>query len=87
MFMQTQAQSMLLHWLLRMAEAGQTAPANWASTRRDRAGRKDDQRTDGRMIIMFGGELSAEAQAAIAASAAGLAADDRRVTLASAAEI
>ena len=37
--------------------------------------------TEGDVIIMFGHELSSEAQAAIAASAAGFAADNRRVTL------
>ncbi len=37
--------------------------------------------TEGEVIIMFGRELSVEAQAAIAASVAGFAADNRRVTL------
>ena len=43
--------------------------------------RKTINETEGDVIIMFGGELSPEAQAAIAASAAGFAADNRRVTL------
>ncbi len=43
--------------------------------------RKTISETVGELIIMFGCELSPEAQAAIAASAAGFAADDRRVTL------
>jgi NADH-quinone oxidoreductase subunit G len=43
--------------------------------------RKTINESDGHVIIMFGGELSAEAQAAIAASAAGFAADDRGITL------
>ncbi len=37
--------------------------------------------TEGEMIIMFGAELSVEAQTAITASAAGFASDNRRVTL------
>ena len=43
--------------------------------------RKTINETEGEVIIMFGGELSVEAQAAIAASAAGFAAAGRRVTL------
>ena len=43
--------------------------------------RKTISETAGDLIIMFGSELSPEAQAAIAASASGFAADDRRVTL------
>ncbi|MGB5012857.1 MAG: molybdopterin-dependent oxidoreductase, partial [Pyrinomonadaceae bacterium] len=43
--------------------------------------RKTISETVGDLIIMFGCELSAEAQAAIAASASGFAAEDRRVTL------
>ena len=37
--------------------------------------------TEGELLIMFGGELSPEAQAAIASSAAGFASDSRHVTL------
>ena len=43
--------------------------------------RKTINDTDGEVIIMIGGELLREAQAAIAASAAGFASDNRRVTL------
>ncbi|MEP6787866.1 MAG: molybdopterin-dependent oxidoreductase, partial [Acidobacteriota bacterium] len=43
--------------------------------------RKTMNETDGEVIIMFGGELSAEAQAAIAGCAGSFAADGRRVTL------
>jgi len=43
--------------------------------------RKTIGETEGDLIIMFGRELSDEAQAAIAASAAGFAAENRRVTL------
>ena len=43
--------------------------------------RKTVNETAGEVIIMFGHELSAEAQAAIAASAAGFAAEGRRVTV------
>ena len=43
--------------------------------------RKTIGETSGDVIIMFGSELSAEAQAAIAASAAGFVGDNRRVTL------
>ena len=43
--------------------------------------------TEGDVIIMFGGDLSAEAQAVMATSAAGLGADNRRVLAASAREI
>ncbi len=43
--------------------------------------RKTISDTDGEVIIMFGSELSSVAQAAIAASAAGFVADNRRVTL------
>ncbi len=43
--------------------------------------RKTISETEGDVLIMFGGELSAEAQAAIAISAAGFGADNRRVTL------
>ena len=43
--------------------------------------RKTISETEGDVIIMFGSELSPAAQAAIAASASGFAADDRRVTL------
>ena len=43
--------------------------------------RKTISETAGDLIIMFGSELSPEAQAAIAASASGFATDDRRVTL------
>ena len=43
--------------------------------------RKTISETEGDVIIMFGSELSPEAQAAIAASASGFAADNRRVTL------
>ena len=42
---------------------------------------KNISETEGEVIIMFGGELSVEAQAAIAASAAAFAAYNRRVTL------
>ena len=37
--------------------------------------------TEGELILMFGGDLSVEAQSAIASSAAGFASDNRRVTL------
>ncbi len=43
--------------------------------------RKNISETEGEVIIMFGRELSAEAQAALAASASSFAADNRRVTL------
>ena len=43
--------------------------------------RKTIDETEGDVIIMFGSELSAEAQAVLAASAAGFVADDRRVLL------
>ncbi len=43
--------------------------------------RKTINETEGELIIMFGGELSVEAQTAIAASASGFAAENRRVTL------
>ena len=43
--------------------------------------RKTINETEGEVIIMFGGDLSTEAQAAIAASAVSFAADNRRVML------
>ena len=43
--------------------------------------RKTINETVGEVIIMFGGELSVEAQAVIVASAAGFGSDNRRVTL------